>query len=76
MEDDIAIQELTLLENVSIKNIKITEEFIEDLESKYDLYPLYIHIGTYIVYGINKSAKTKRIGKLVISENDKLEIEE
>ena len=43
---------------------------------KYGLYSFYIDISTYIVYGIDEEEKIKKIGKLIISKNDKLKIEE
>ena len=68
--------ELTLLGNVIIMEMEIKREDVESLELKYGLCPLYFNSETYIVYGNNRSGETKKIGKLIILENDKLKIEE
>ncbi|MCK4591890.1 hypothetical protein KAT63_00450 [Candidatus Parcubacteria bacterium] len=80
MEHDIIILiilpiTLTPLDNISIKKIEITEKEIESLKFKYGPYSFYINLGTYIVYGI-KSGEIKEMGKLIVSEDGNLEIEE
>ena len=68
------VKTLTPLENVI--NIEIKRADIESLEMKYGLYSFYIDTSTNIVYGIDEEEKIKKIGKLIISKNDKLKIEE
>ncbi|MCK5122688.1 MAG: hypothetical protein KAQ87_00850 [Candidatus Pacebacteria bacterium] len=65
---------LTLIGNISIKGIEITEKEIGSLIFKYGNYSFFMDSSTYMVYGI-RPGKMKRIGKLVVSESNHLGIE-
>ena len=61
------------ISDVIIKEIEITEKEIASLIFNYGNYSFFMDLRIYIVYGI-RPGKMKRIGKLIVSKENHLEI--